>query len=70
MQASEPPARLCAVMIPIECSELNKQENGVGWRRINDRHRSKKPNQINDKRRKSSTCQHVAHVRCTHDGLD
>nr|WP_180317145.1 hypothetical protein [Delftia acidovorans] len=42
--ASEPPARLCAVMIPIECSELKKQENGVGWRRIRQRRQSK--NQI------------------------
>ncbi|WP_267908934.1 hypothetical protein [Delftia sp. S67] len=32
--------------------------------------RAKKPNQINDKRRKSSTGQHVAHVRGAHDGLD
>ena len=40
--ASEPPARLCAVTIPIECSELNKQENGVGWRRIRQRRQSKK----------------------------
>jgi hypothetical protein len=29
-----------------------------------------KSNQINDKRRKSSTGQHVAHVRCAHYGLD
>ena len=68
--ASEPPARLCAVTIPIECSELNKKENGVGWRRIRQRRQSKKPNQINDKCRKSSTGQHVAHVRGAHDGLD
>ncbi|MEQ6307544.1 hypothetical protein ABN448_10040 [Delftia acidovorans] len=29
-----------------------------------------KPNQINEKCRKSSTGQHVAHVRGAHDGLD
>ncbi|MGE8450195.1 MAG: hypothetical protein ACN6OP_06120 [Pseudomonadales bacterium] len=46
---------------------MNKQENGVGWRRIRQRRQSKKPNQINDKRRRSSTCQRVAHVRCAHD---